>query len=555
IVLNFDQPGDQLGLLRFKVKSKLGQGQLKFIATNGEHESVQEIYIDVRSANPKTYRQTNKILAAGEKWNTEYQPHGLPSTNSAVLEFSRVPPLNLESRLDYLIHYPHGCVEQTTSAVFPQLFLSDLVNLENDQADQVENNVANGIEKLRSFQLTSGGFSYWPGQSQPHIWATNYVGEFLLAAKSKGYDVPSSMLAAWTQFQQSAAASWTAGNDLVQSYRLYLLALAGEPAIGAMNRLRENDSINSISRWYLAAAYQKIGQSDAAKALVANLSLDTVSYKQIGINLDSQLRDQAIMLQSLLLLDDKTRSDKLVKKISARLSSGQWLGTQETAMALHAMNQYITGSETSVQQQNKIKVAYKLGEQSMQLVTSNKPIWKSPIKVNEERSQAILINNQSGGDLYVTLHSEGIPKPGGEKAEQQGLAIEVSYLSKEGYAKDVSRLTQGTDMTVKVMVRNDTDRDFKYLALTQILPSGWEIHHQAEDTEGSINPLEYQDIRDDRVLTYFGLEKHQEKEFVVTINATYLGKFYLPAFKVEAMYDASKYARSKGQWVEVIQQN
>jgi alpha-2-macroglobulin len=116
-------------------------------------------------------------------------------------------------------------------------------------------------------------------------------------------------------------------------------------------------------------------------------------------------------------------------------------------------------------------------------------------------------------------------------------------------------LTQGSDIQVVVKIRNTSARDFSNLALTQILPSGWEIHNQRmQDESKTVNEIDYVDIRDDRILTYFGLKKNQQKTFSISINAAYLGRFYLPAFNVEAMYDASKYARSEGQWVEVIKQ-
>jgi uncharacterized protein YfaS (alpha-2-macroglobulin family) len=65
------------------------------------------------------------------------------------------------------------------------------------------------------------------------------------------------------------------------------------------------------------------------------------------------------------------------------------------------------------------------------------------------------------------------------------------------------------------------------------------------------SPFEYQDIRDDRVYTYFGLKAGETKTVEVTVNASYLGKYYLPMVAVEAMYDASLNARVRGQWVQV----
>ncbi|TQV88393.1 alpha-2-macroglobulin family protein [Aliikangiella coralliicola] len=572
IKLNFSEPGDQLGFIPLKVNSTLGQAHLRFVASNKNHTSQQDIYVDVRSANPVTSRQTKKVLKAGESWNTTHQPHGLPSTNQLTLELSRVPPLNLESRLKYLIRYPHGCVEQTTSSIFPQLYLNDLMTLEKTQADQVENNVAIGIERLRGFQLPSGGFAYWPGQNKIHDWASSYVGHFLLEAKSKGYHIPYNVLSNWIGYQRRTADSWTSGDTLSQSYRLFTLAMAGKPALGAMNRLRERDQIDNVSQWYLAAAYQKVGQTDAAKQLVAGLSTQVKSYARAGNTFGSSLRDQAIILDSLVLMNDQVLAEKMVQQISQTLSSTYWLSTQSTAYALNSMSHYVFQSD--VGKQEAITAAYKIGDAPIEIVNNRLPLWKKHLTESKDEQIPVEINNQSGGKLYVTLHAEGVPPAGKEEAEQQGLAIQVDYFSASGKPVDVTRLAQGEDIQIRVKIRNDTTRDFQNLALSQILPSGWEIHNKRFDSLQNDKPepsshryrgvskrqqnqtagFDYQDIRDDRVFTYFDLKTNQSKTFNITVNAAYLGRFYLPSFKVEAMYDASKYAKSKGQWVEVVKQ-
>ncbi len=101
---------------------------------------------------------------------------------------------------------------------------------------------------------------------------------------------------------------------------------------------------------------------------------------------------------------------------------------------------------------------------------------------------------------------------------------------------------------------NYSARNLENIALTHIVPSGWEIHNArlAGEEITSATEIDYQDIRDDRIYTYFGLKAGESKELKATFNAAYLGKYYLPGISVEAMYDASKYARTKGQWVQVI---
>ncbi len=143
---------------------------------------------------------------------------------------------------------------------------------------------------------------------------------------------------------------------------------------------------------------------------------------------------------------------------------------------------------------------------------------------------------------------------------------------------DVTRVTQGTDLVANITVRNLTPLRIDNIALTQMVPAGWEIHNDrmdnaadggdksnegaAESSDGipvarlsdSEAQADHMDIRDDRVLQYFGLRSGQSIRFRTRVNAAYVGRYYLPSVSVEAMYDASKFARSKGQWVQVAGQ-
>ena len=114
--------------------------------------------------------------------------------SKATIEVSSIPAINLQKRLSYLIQYPHGCIEQTTSSVFPQLALNGLMDLNDKQKADIDKNIRAAIQKIQNFQTSSGGFSYWPGNMEPDEWGTNYAGHFLIEASAKGYNVSSNVL-------------------------------------------------------------------------------------------------------------------------------------------------------------------------------------------------------------------------------------------------------------------------------------------------------------------------------------------------------------------------
>ena len=70
------------------------------------------------------------------------------------------------------------------------------------------------------------------------------------------------------------------------------------------------------------------------------------------------------------------------------------------------------------------------------------------------------------------------------------------------------------------------------------VPSGWEIvNDRLTGGNTADDGYDYKDIRDDRVLWYFGLPAGRSKTFTVQLRAAYEGTYMLPAVVCEAMYE------------------
>jgi len=561
--VDFQGVGEKLAFLRVNVGSRLGQGRLQFTAMSGAHRSHSETYIDVRSSNPMTVRQIREEIAPSQTWSANVVPHGLPGTNTVSLELTTLPPLNLEGRLPFLIRYPHGCLEQVTSAVFPQLYLPSLVRLEDDAKSAIEENVQAGIDRLRGFQIPTGAFVYWPGGfvgdgtfGGQNSWVTSYAGHFLIEAEKLGYYVPPEMISDWTNFQKSQAQSWSKGGELSaldQAYRLYTLALAGRAEMGAMNRLRESGDLNNTARWQLAAAYRLAGVVDVATDLARSATRDVQDYAAPGPSFGSLLRDEAIVLSSLVTLDRRGDAQVVAQEISDELFSDQWYSTHALAYALLAMSKYYGASGGGA----GFTFERRLGDASFESITANAPIYSALLEGFPEAGQTIAVNNTSGQPLYGSIVLRGVPAAGSEIATSSGLSVRVSYTDAAGGAVDVTELSQGTDFIAMVSITNETRANMENLALEHMVPAGWEIHNPrfAGEESAAAAAIDYQDIRDDRIYTYFPLKAGETKSFVALFNAAYLGRYYLPSVAVEAMYDATKQARTTGRWVSVVPAN
>ena len=201
--VNFTGVGDKTVFFDFEIAKQLGVAKFKVEVSSGSERAFEEIEVLVRPPNPEISKSNTYSLDPGKSWTTDYNAIGIKGTNRNRLSISKLPDLDLEKHLNYLIRYPHGCIEQTTSSVFPQLYLSRLTQLSNQQKESVETNIMAALNRYRLFQTSSGGFSYWPnGHAYPSEWGTNYAGHFMIEAKLKGYTLPSGMLEAWIKHQK-----------------------------------------------------------------------------------------------------------------------------------------------------------------------------------------------------------------------------------------------------------------------------------------------------------------------------------------------------------------
>ncbi|MCB0572850.1 MAG: alpha-2-macroglobulin, partial [Phaeodactylibacter sp.] len=561
--LQFDGPGDQLVEFDIEVSKAVGVARFTITASGNGESARQDIEIQVRNPNPYVTDVDSKVLDTGKSFSFSFTPPGMQGTNDAVLEVSNIPPINLGQRLKYLLGYPYGCLEQTLSGGFPQLYVQQLMELDESQQKRIPGNIKATIERLKQFQTSQGGFAYWPGDAEPNHWASNYAGHFLLEAQALGYSVPPALLEKWVQFQKKVSRMWDpkqaemgfysqSSHELMQAYRLYTLALAKQPDLPAMNRLREYNGLSLQAKWRLAAAYALAGKPEVAKQITNNLGTQVSEYHELSYTYGSGLRDRAMILEALVLLDEREKAGELVRYISEELSSQQWCSTQEIAFSLLAVGKYVGKSGVG----NQLAFTYQLPGGKQVNAGSDKPVMQVEIPLNGLGSQQVMVKNSSKGTLFARVIRRGQPLAGAETAKAEGLKIEVSYKTMENVLLDPGAINQGSDFIAEVRVTHTGQRPFPYkeLALSQIFPSGWEIiNTRMSDIEAfkTQSVPDYIDIRDDRVNTFFGLGERQTDVYRVQLNAAYQGRFYLPAVSCEAMYDNTINARLPGKWVEV----
>ena len=550
-IVSFAQPDEKMVYFDLNVADISGIGKIIVeVSGNGETASY-EVEIDIVNPNPLTAEVQNIVLDAMGEQTIDLETFGIAGSNSVEVEFSTLPQMNFNGRLQYLIRYPHGCVEQTTSSAFPQLFLTDIFDLDGNRKKQIQQNVESAIKRLGGYQLPNGGFAYWPGQAQANDWGTSFAGHFLLEAKKKGYVLPIGFTSGWVNYQRQVAKQWRTGegsSDLAQAYRLYTLALSGNADVASMNRLRETGKLSNEAKFRLAATYALIGQVNVANTLLGDASLDFKNYKYNYATYGSSSRNRAMALETLVLLKDKTKAQQMAKTLAKRMSENRWMSTQATSYSLLAMAKFaeMVGGKG-------IKATITVNGKSENLSTP-KTLATRTLNI-KKGNNSIQLKNLEGNTLYVSIVNSGILPVGQEKVVQRNLKAHMVFKSRNGSRLDVSQMVQGTDFVAEVTITNTTANSVEDLALVEIFPSGWEIVNTRFTDFGEFvdNQVTHTDLRDDRANFYFDMKKNETKTFRVLLNASYLGRYYLPGIQVEAMYNNEYAARTKGQWVEVVQ--
>ena len=515
--LTFDQPGDQLAYFTLKTGSKTGKATIHLTASGNGQQTKETIEIEVRNPNPVVTLRNSQWIEAGQEAELSYTLAGSSSANNQVqLEVSRIPSVDISRRFDFLYNYQHHCTEQLTSKALPLLFVSQFKAVDEQEAEKIKANVQEAIRQIYARQLPNGGFVYWPGNAVADEWITSYTGMFLTLAQEKGYAVHPNVLNKWKRFQRAAAQNWRmpqeASNwqiwqsELQQAFRLYTLALAGAPEYGAMNRMKEQPGLSIQAKWRLAAAYALTGKMKPAGELVYNAETTVIPYSSMNLIYGSSDRDEAMILETLILMKRDRDALQQAKKVSQNLAQENWFSTQSTAFALMAMGRL------AEQLSGTLDFTWNWNGKQQPAVKSAKAVFEKEIATSP-KSGTVSVKNKGKGALSVDLITRTQLLNDTLPAIADNIRLDVKYTDMAGSPISVEDIRQGTDFMSAVTLSNISGTsDYSNLALTHIIPSGWEIYNErmivpevsssstneANVPESSAGKYTYKDIRDDR---------------------------------------------------------
>ena len=538
--VNIDQNGEGLIAIKTKVPETTGNATLKVTVTGAGYSAESSTTMPIRMPYAERRNLITKEVAGGQTLNIPFELAGMSGTQQGNLTLSSLLPVDLYSRLDYLTTYPHGCLEQVTSKAFPQLYLNYFIYQDENEVAQMRSNIEAAINNLKAYQKSDNSMTNWVGGTYSDPWTEIYALHFLVEAQKQGFNVPQYFLDGLRGYQANRAKQWRNNPDFrqgetIQAYRLFVLALADAPEMGAMNRFKEIEMNYDLTKALAAAAFALTGKTTIAQNLLPTSVEGRMSdyYTSFG----SITRDLAFLTYTQMLCDvDQQTVQNNVNEICQTLNSGSWMDTQTTAFSLFVLGKYAEKNKVS---NGDLSATVKVNSEER---TLNSNIGSAGFKfVPKLGNNTLEIKNNTDQKLVANLFTKTSVAEYDMTESGNFIKMSVAYREKNGSTLNLSNVKVGTDIVVEVTVQNPSQWQVTELALSYYLPSGWELVNERVIDDSRNESAKHIDFRDDRAYFYFDLAPNTQKTFVIKANATYEGNYMIPAVRCEDMYNNEIY--------------
>ena len=538
----------------------MGGGAVTVTVENGREKFTERTDITVRPATSLLKTAQSGTVQGGATAQINLSNDFVPSSVRTKLVVSRSPLVQFARSFGELLGYPHGCVEQTISKAFPQLYVSDLAKTlrtktylskttESDYNPTFA--VQRAIEKLESMQLYSGALSYWPGSEAESWWGTAYALHFLVEAKKNGFEVSPAVQGKMMDYLSLKTNAPALENQRIDDerrgfvvrkianreaiYSLYALATAGKANRTSMNYYKQNQALlTPDSRYLLAATYRLLGDERSYNALLPKRLETTNEPPQNDGSFASPIRNVALVLNTLIETDpDNLQIPTLARQLSQAVGSAAFMNTQESAFVLLALGKLAKKASAST------ATAVVLGDKNQQLSNFSGVDLVLNKGIND---QNLVIKSSGKGNLYWFAEREGLSATGKVREEDAGLVVRRQFLDRSG--KPVTVFKQNDLVVVKITLASITGLEVENVVVTDMLPASFEIENPRLTAPRDMPWLKNEstpdhfDLRDDRV-NYFTTANATPKTFYYLVRVVSRGKFSLGPVAADAMYNAA----------------
>ena len=547
-----------------RAKEGFGDGELQATISGlnvpGESIGLQQKQwkIGVRPAFPAQTVNNGAMLQPGESWTpaAEGVANFSPVTVQGQLLFSGKPPLNLARYIRELKAYPYGCLEQTTSGLFPSLYTNaaqlKALGITGDTDEKRRAAIETGISRLLQMQRDNGGFALWDKNGPEEYWLTAYAMDFLVRAGEQGYSVPAEGINQGNArllryLQDPGMMSIRYANDTqaskfaVQAYAALVLARQQKAPLGALREIweRRSQAASGLPLLQLGIALKTMGDAKRSDdAVTLALSTPRRDERQWLADYGSPLRDNALMLA--LLEENNLKPDvqnTLLNTLSEQAFGQRWLSTQENN-ALFLAARSLQDLPGTWQAQTS------LAEQPL---TGDKAQTRN---LDADQLSALQVTNNGSLPMWLRLDVSGYPQTTPAPASNV-LQIERHILGSDGQSKSLESLRSGELVLVWLEVKSS--QDVPDALVVDLLPAGLELENQnlangsaslqdsGSEIQNLLNQMQQADIqhmefRDDRFVAAVAVNQGQPVTLVYLARAVTPGTYQVPMPMVESMY-------------------
>ena len=532
-----------------------------FVSTDKKTEFHDALQSEVNVGYPAPLLrevETKRIESNDAELKRISDPQILEGSGQATVDVANTRVIELRESLRYLLHYPYGCVEQTTSSLLPWLMVRDLRATLPELAKtdaEIADAVNRGVNLLMSMQTSTGGLSFWPGGREPTLWGSAYGGLALALAQKQKFSVPEAeakKLFGYLSGQLRGMAKDSTGYGLsAQCLAVYTLAIAGQPEPAYHDLLfQKRAKLSAEDRALVALA---VIESKGPKAMIDELLKPPASSDAyIDQFFGSVARENALHLLAWTLHEPRSpRVDELAVELFRRRSNGHWSTTQANAWSLLALSSYLRQVETG----DKNATGQILWDKATApfAVSKDKPLATAafPI-VNKTAAEPIRVS-KSGGQIFSEVTVEARPKLIERPRQDRGYAITRRY-SKLG---DDGRLSAAENLRVgdRVLVTLDVDvrRRATYLAVEDPLPGVFEAINPAfksqevaaGETLGTEWVSDYHELREDRAVFFADLLYPGRYTLRYLARVISAGDAIAASAKIEEMYHPERFGSTE----------
>ena len=448
----------------------------------------------------------NGRLESTVEHEVSFPANSIPDASKIFVRLYPGPLSQVIEGMDSILRMPGGCFEQTSSSTYPNVLALDYMKRTKKLTAEVhakaEGFIANGYQRLLTFEVPGGGFS-WFGSAPANKILTAY-GLMEFYDMSQVHDVDQNLIQRtqqWLAGQQQADGSWKPDTSFINegatnrfntdvlritAYIAWSLENTGYqgPAVQKAKQFVENHMSAKMDAYTLAvlanfaADYGK-DREFTNQAMQLLLDARTEKGEQVWWSADetgvyatgtgASVETTGLAVQALLKWGQAsgTARKALTYIASKKDAYGTWGSTQATIMALRALLLATEKGTADVRGTLLVLLNGKPVEKLILTPNNNDLLHQFVFKgIDSKGANTVEIRFEGKGGLaYQVVGNYFLPWD--EKPENEALSINVAY--------DRTHLAQDDIATATATVRNNLTKSANMVMVDLGIPPGFDL--------------------------------------------------------------------------------